>query len=214
MPFLSEIEQYHKLRDILSDRFHVELPKDLDLRLQAFHEEVLEWNDYAGLLSSRTTVENLWEHTLDSLALIPYLDRVDSAQRPHWDIGTGGGFPGIVISLAVPKLEIVLVERNTKKSTFLERQIRELKSKNVSVVTDSYPETRPAKPFTMTARAIEKPAAFIKAMESVWMDGSIFLSQFKKSEILFGEKWTLELVEDGLREFRRGKLYKAERYPG
>ena len=83
MPSLSDIVQYRKLRDILSDRFHVELPEDLGLHLRAFHEEVLEWNDYAGLVSSQTTMENLREHTVDSLALIPYLDSEHSAKRVH-----------------------------------------------------------------------------------------------------------------------------------
>src|SRR5690606_3253775 len=106
---------------MLRETFHVELPTDIGERLQRFQVELLEWNPVVSLVSETTSEADLWQHTLDSLALVPYLIRRSPSAGPHIDVGSGGGFPAIPIALALPALPVVCIERNKRKASFIER---------------------------------------------------------------------------------------------
>ena len=88
---------------------------------------VSRWNSTINLVS-KTSLKDLWgRHIVDS-------SQVYSCAQPKaglWlDLGSGGGFPGVVIAIIAkelsPKLEIVLVESDTRKCIFLRSVIREL----------------------------------------------------------------------------------------
>ena len=100
-------EAYTELRGVLAERFHVELPEDTAERLVRFHEQILEWNPVAGLVSNTQDSDALWSHSLDSLALAPYVIE-HGTPGAHWDIGSGGGFPAVVLALALPSRKMTL----------------------------------------------------------------------------------------------------------
>jgi 16S rRNA (guanine527-N7)-methyltransferase len=92
-------------------------------RLDRFVELLLTWQCTTHLIAP-STVPQLWtRHILDSLQL---LDLADNARR--WvDVGTGGGFPGLVIACALgggQEAVVHLVESNTKKAAFLREACR------------------------------------------------------------------------------------------
>ncbi len=70
-------------------------------------------------------------HVADSLSglVVPAL----RAARVLADLGSGGGFPGLVLALALPRTRVVLVESTAKKAAFLERAAAELELANVAV---------------------------------------------------------------------------------
>src|SRR5437660_7384934 len=92
--------------------------RETEERLDRFVDLLLTWQKTTHLISPNT-VPTLWtRHVADSLQL---LDLAPSA-RLWVDLGTGGGFPGLVIACAlaeVPGAKIHLVESNAKKSAFL-----------------------------------------------------------------------------------------------
>jgi len=110
--------------------------------LKINHERLLE---YLSLLFEKNKVMNLvgkgdWEdlieiHTRESLELFPSLPQeISTKQRMKvLDIGSGGGFPGIIIGIAKPNWTIHLVESISKKALFLSDVITELKLTNVFV---------------------------------------------------------------------------------
>jgi len=93
-------------------------------RLQAYREDLLRFNPVENLVSRldpKTEVARLMEESLRAgleLGLGPE-DRV-------LDVGSGGGFPGIVWACAFPDTEIVLSERRRTRSDFLEREVLRL----------------------------------------------------------------------------------------
>lgn len=88
---------------------------DQSARLQKHLELVRRWNTSCGLVS-RNDIERLEAlHVRDSLDLVPY---VSDAQHLV-DIGSGGGFPGTVLAIALPNLQVTCVERSHKKCRFL-----------------------------------------------------------------------------------------------
>jgi 16S rRNA (guanine527-N7)-methyltransferase len=68
-------------------------------------------------------------HLLDSLAILPYL-----SGESLLDVGSGGGLPGIPVSIARPDLAVTLLDSNSKKTRFLQQVKAELKLANVTVV--------------------------------------------------------------------------------
>jgi 16S rRNA (guanine527-N7)-methyltransferase len=109
-------------------------------RLDRFTELLLAWQARINLISP-STIPSLWtRHVADSLQLLELVEPPVATAHPHagegrrrgvWlDLGSGAGFPGIVIACAlaeVPGARVHLVESNLKKVSFLREVIRETK---------------------------------------------------------------------------------------
>jgi 16S rRNA (guanine527-N7)-methyltransferase len=92
-------------------------------RLKTFQRLLEEWQRKINLVSS-STLPHLWDrHFKDSLQLLPYLPKEKATLI---DLGSGAGFPGLVLAIAGPKtLTVTLVESDLKKCLFLENVSRE-----------------------------------------------------------------------------------------
>src|SRR4051812_42502122 len=94
-------------------------------KLALFIDELLDVTRYTNLIS-RTSVPTIWtRHVADSLQLLPL-----APEAKCWvDLGSGGGFPGIVIARALaerPGTEVHLVESIGKKAAFLRHAVERL----------------------------------------------------------------------------------------
>jgi 16S rRNA (guanine527-N7)-methyltransferase len=97
--------------------------RETEARLDRFVELLLEWQRKTNLIA-QSTLATLWtRHVSDSLQL---LSIAPSAKR--WvDLGSGGGFPGVVLACALAQTSeahVVLIERNAKKAAFLREALR------------------------------------------------------------------------------------------
>lgn len=96
-------------------------------RLDRFVDLLLTWQRQTNLIAP-STIPSLWtRHVADSLQLLDLVDACDGKPRVWLDLGSGGGFPGIVIACAqgnVPGTHVHLVESNLKKAAFLREAIR------------------------------------------------------------------------------------------
>lgn len=102
--------------------------------LLLYHAELIRWNQKINLTGLRDPREIVIKHFLDSLTPLAFL-RPNGGER--WvDIGTGAGFPGLVLKIAHPEVEMMLIEATGKKVTFLHHLIGLLRLKGVSVVHD------------------------------------------------------------------------------
>lgn len=98
---------------------------------EKYIELIKKWNRRTGLVQENT-IDTIWDrHILDSLQIIPYLS---DKSVSILDIGTGGGFPGIVLSIAGFK-NIHLCESNIRKTVFLEEVVR-LLNLSAKVIND------------------------------------------------------------------------------
>ncbi len=87
-----------------------------------YAEELLKWNSRINLTGLKTVQDVVVKHFLDSLAVQPWVRSLTSLA----DIGTGGGFPGLPLKLALPHLHLTLVEPTGKKIAFLHYVIARL----------------------------------------------------------------------------------------
>jgi 16S rRNA (guanine527-N7)-methyltransferase len=117
-------------------------------RLIAFKDEVLRWNNSINLVSKQS-VSNLWErHILDSAQIYPHVH----SDKPLLDLGSGGGFPGIVLAIMGAQ-QVTLVEADQRKAAFL-REASRLLSLNVGVIAKRIESMEPQNAQTITARAL------------------------------------------------------------
>ncbi len=89
--------------------------------LLAYLGQMLRWNKTYNLTAIRQPSEMVVMHLLDSLSVLPIVNRHMLNQRHlHLvDVGTGAGLPGIPLKLARPDLRLTLIETNGKKAAFL-----------------------------------------------------------------------------------------------
>jgi 16S rRNA (guanine527-N7)-methyltransferase len=102
-------------------------------RFTLYHRELLLWNRRINLVSERSSREIAIRHFLDSLTPATFLERPEGAVI---DLGSGGGFPGIPLRIALPGLRLSLVEASRKKSSFLSHIIRVLGLDGVQVIRE------------------------------------------------------------------------------
>ena len=94
-----------------------------------------QWNRTFNLLGNSDSVHLIDEHLLDSLAIVPVLERyLPQPEEALVDVGTGAGFPGILLSIVQPQRPIYLVEPVGKKVAFLRQSVLTLGLKNATVL--------------------------------------------------------------------------------
>ena len=97
--------------------------RETEARLDRYVDLLREWQAKTNLVA-RSTLPNLWtRHIADSLQLLP----IAPSAKIWADLGSGGGFPGVVLACALadtPGAMIQLVERNAKKAAFLREALR------------------------------------------------------------------------------------------
>jgi 16S rRNA G527 N7-methylase RsmG len=93
---------------------------DLSDRLESYLQEIFLYNDKINIVSRETDAGELRRIAVDSLAPFEFLP---PPTGKIFDIGPGGGLPSIVVLLAFPNLEGLLIERTKKKTVFLKKII-------------------------------------------------------------------------------------------
>lgn len=111
-------------------------------RLDIYAALLRKWNPVINLVAS-STLDTLWErHFLDSSQL---WEKAPEKLTTWCDIGTGGGFPGLILSILAkekdPDRQTICIESDLRKATFLRTVIREtdLKARVVSARIESAP---------------------------------------------------------------------------
>jgi 16S rRNA (guanine527-N7)-methyltransferase len=98
-----------------------------------YKNELLQWNAKTNLISENSSQEIITRHFLDSLTAMPFIQKSNARII---DVGCGAGFPGLPLKIALPSLEIYLLETNRKKVSFLKHIIRLLNLSKAVVLHD------------------------------------------------------------------------------
>jgi 16S rRNA (guanine527-N7)-methyltransferase len=100
------------------------------------------------------------KHVLDSFLV--YTEKRAKLGKNVVDIGTGGGFPGIILAIMYPEKNFTLVDSVAKKCKFLEDAVKELGIKNVEVITSRAENIKDRKFQTILSRGVAKVEQLIK----------------------------------------------------
>lgn len=122
----NKLEQYLKISDITLNEKQIEnLIKYLDL--------LIETNKVMNLTAIREEEAILEKHFIDSLLLTKL---IKDDEKNIIDIGTGAGFPGLVLSIVYPNKNFLLVDSVKKKISFINYVIEKIGLKNVETSTE------------------------------------------------------------------------------
>ena len=134
--------------------------------LKYFEDLVVLWNPAINLISN-SSVSDLWSrHIVDSAQLFLFT----LPDEGLWlDVGSGGGFPGIVVSIVAkelaPSLRVVLVESDNRKCVFLRTVIREL-GLSVKVINDRIENVKLDDVVYLSARALRNLNSLLFIVEN------------------------------------------------
>lgn len=117
------INELNKIDIILSDHQLNQLDK--------YYNILVEYNKNINLTTITDYNQVLLKHFYDSLTITK---AIELTNQKVCDIGTGAGFPGIVLKIAYPDLKITLVESLTKRCAFLNEVIKKLGLEDIKVV--------------------------------------------------------------------------------
>jgi 16S rRNA (guanine527-N7)-methyltransferase len=99
-------------------------------KLEIYLATLKKWNKVYNLTAINEDSEIITKHFLDSLSVNGF---IQNSQR-ILDVGTGAGFPGLILALFNPDKSFVLVDGVSKKISFLQEMIGKLNLKNVMAV--------------------------------------------------------------------------------
>ena len=194
------MEEIFKKYSLLKDQ---NIPRETLIEFELFISMLQQGNDEINIISKETAKNEVIRerHIIDSAQII---DFVDLNSTSITDLGSGGGMPGIIISIMIKNLKksikMNLYEKSHHKSSFLRKVSRDLKL-NTEIIQENIFETQNLESGTIMARAF-KPLPII--LELVYKN---FINY--KNLILFMGKNGEKILEDTLKiwdfEFEKKK---------
>ncbi|MBO0750920.1 MAG: 16S rRNA (guanine(527)-N(7))-methyltransferase RsmG [Bradyrhizobiaceae bacterium] len=163
-------------------------------RLDGFVDLLLHWQRRINLIAP-STVMSLWtRHVADSLQLLDLVPAHGAAPAVFVDLGSGGGFPGMVIACAVAADSTVhLVESNLKKAAFLREAVRQTRAPGVvhaARIEAVAPLLTATRVDYVTARAVAPLPVLLDLIAP-------FVKRGAKALLLKGQDLDHELTESG-----------------
>lgn len=101
-------------------------------QLEKYYELLIEYNKVMNLTGITEKKEVYLKHFYDSLTICKIIDL--NKQENLCDLGSGAGFPGIVLKIFYPNLKITLIDSLNKRINFLNKVIEKLKLKDIEAI--------------------------------------------------------------------------------
>ena len=156
------------------------LPKNFFANIQKYKEHLYKWNKIHNLTGAKDE-QTLNNFIYDAVYPVKFLPKVNSLM----DIGTGAGFPGMILAFALPKTQITLVEPLSKRASFLQFIKADLGLQNVRIVKKRVEEMDSELFDIITSRAVTDTKMLLKLSEDFRNEESKLL--FYKGEKVFDE---------------------------
>lgn len=101
------------------------VPRETLDKLRQYEALLVKWQKAINLVGP-ATIPDAWErHFIDSLQLTPL---IPAAAKTLYDLGSGAGFPGLVLAMARPELSVTMIESDERKGAFLSAVSHETKT--------------------------------------------------------------------------------------
>ncbi len=171
---------------LLSDK--IVLPDTFFEHVERYTEHLLKWNKIHNLTGA-TTKQEVEEHIYDSVFPVSFLPKIDTAL----DIGTGAGFPGLILAMALRSTKFTLVEPLAKRAGFLQFIKADLGLDNVEVLNKRIEQVPPMGYDFITSRAVTETQTLMDFAQPFIVKGTLLL--FFKGERVYDEIQDAEHVK-------------------
>jgi len=146
-------------------------------QLEKYYEMLIEYNKVMNLTGITEKEEVYLKHFYDSLTISKMIDL--NNEETLCDVGTGAGFPGIVLKIFYPNLKITLVDSLNKRINFLNDVIKELKLEKIETVharMEEYSRNNIEKFDVVTARAVAQMNFLLEVSVPMLKVGKYFVA--------------------------------------
>ena len=174
------------------------LPEDFWSKVDNFTTLLLKYNQTHNITGAKTK-EAVLKNVEDSIYPLNFLDI--SSLKQAIDVGTGAGFPGLLLALALPNVHFTLFEPIAKKSAFLHLAKMELGLDNLSIETNRVEKAHPFEADLISSRAVTNTKMLIRLCQNYITPHSTLL--FYKGELVEEETQGLSNYQI----FQRDKRY-------
>ena len=158
----------------------IELPDDFFYNVQKYKEHLFKWNRVHNLTGAKDE-NKIDEFIYDAVFPVSFLPKVKNLL----DIGSGAGFPGMILAFAMPDTKVTLVEPLMKRAGFLQFVKADLGLENVSVVKKRVEEMDSEIFSLITSRAVTDTKMLLRLSGNFRDQNSMLL--FYKGERVFDE---------------------------
>ena len=184
------------------DKINIILTEEQIEKLDKFYKLLIEWNKKINLTRIEDEKEVYLKHFYDSLTIVKVVDL--NKINTLCDVGTGAGFPGIVLKIVFPNLKITLIDSLQKRVNYLNTIIKELNLNNIEAVHARGEEYK-GKFDLVTSRAVANIEKLVKYTMHLVSPSGIFVAM--KGDI------DNELTEDIKRKLsKKYKITKIEKF--
>lgn len=155
------------------EAFGVQLEERQAGQVAVYIDKLLLWNQRVNLTSVTSPLDIVRRHFGESMYGAQFL-----AERAGTlaDVGSGAGFPGLVLKLVCPALKVTLIEPVTKKAVFLSEVARALNLDGVEIIRERTDNIRELQVDAVTARAVGELGGLLRWCNGVLADrGQILL---------------------------------------
>ncbi len=133
----------------------INITEEIMNKFDTYINFLIEYNEHTNLTAIKDYESILLKHFFDSLMLEHYFDFKNT--KRILDIGTGAGFPGMILAIMHPEIEVTLLDSNNKKLKFLELLAEKINVKNIKIVherAEDYVNRERQKFDVVTSRAV------------------------------------------------------------
>ena len=102
--------------------------------LEEYYKYLIEYNNHTNLTAITKKEDIYLKHFYDSLCVCKAINL--NTIQSIIDIGSGAGFPGIVLKIFYPHLHVTIIESNNKKTKFMKNLVNMLNLKNIDIIND------------------------------------------------------------------------------
>jgi len=178
------------------------LSKGVITKLERFSRLLHEWNSVHNLTGAKT-IEAIYANIVDSLYPLTFIEKPDILL----DVGTGAGFPGLVLAIALPQTEVVLAEPLKKRVAFLKYACIDIGIDNVTVEAKRVEHLEHAPFDLVSSRAVTNTQLLLDLTKAVSDAHTCYL--FYKGSRVFEEIDALQhqLEYDIVQKSQRNYLY-------
>ena len=190
-----------KLQKYLQDESII-LDESIIIKLERFSELLHEWNGVHNLTGAKS-IRAIYDNIIDSLYPLSFIQEPKSLL----DVGTGAGFPGLVLAITLPSCQVILAEPLKKRVAFLKYMRADLELTNMKVEAKRV-ENITHSPFDMiSSRAVTNTKLLLSLTKELSNRETQYL--FYKGERVFDEIENIsqELNYDIVQKNRRNYLY-------
>ena len=175
----------------------IQVSRETIKSLNKYEKELIEANKYLNLVG-KITINEIWtRHFLDSAQVIDFIDKNDKSLI---DMGSGAGFPGLVLAILAKDrkipLKIKLIEKSPKKIKFLKKIIDELDLNTQLIGSNIFEYPKKISGDIIVARAFkpfENILELIHNKAENWKKVFIYLGKTGKDELIQASKvWNIE----------------------